>query len=138
MGAFAMNQLLKIAGFVVGRFGLPTLPEDADPLKGQRANDGCVFFALFEHVLVVNFSPWRITDGLSGPFDKGLPQENRRTPAPMRPDLVSTFFADRCHSGELLHAGWIGIGGAEGHAETGCQLRTGSGQLAKERGLGMR
>ncbi len=54
MGAFAMNQLLKIAGFVVGRFGLPTLPEDADPLKGQRANDGCMFFALFEHVFVVN------------------------------------------------------------------------------------
>ena len=91
VGAFAMNQLLKIAGFVVGRSGLPALPEDADPLKGQRANDGCMFFALFEHVLVVNFSPLRIADGLSRPFDKGLPQKNGRTPTPMGPDLVSTF-----------------------------------------------
>ena len=68
-------------------------------LGGQGTKNDRVFLSFFEHPLVINSGPLRITDRLAGPLDEALPQESRSVPSPMRPWSVAAFFPHRRKAG---------------------------------------
>src|SRR4051794_21244845 len=104
-----MNKLLEIASFVIGLAVLPAFPKNADPLEGQGAKDYGVFLAFLEHALVIDFGPLGVMHRLTCLLNKGLAQERGCLPAPMRPNLIATFFSYGSHSGIFLQTGRIGI-----------------------------
>src|SRR5260370_35514150 len=69
------SQALEIDDFVIGRAGLPALPDDADPFEGQGAHGGVVAFAFSALHGVVSSGPERMLDRLLGVFDKRLAKE---------------------------------------------------------------
>jgi hypothetical protein len=45
--ALASEELFKVASLVIGGASLPTLPEDANPLEGQCAEDANIMDGVF-------------------------------------------------------------------------------------------
>ena len=109
IGTFSAGQLCKVAGFIVGLSVLPAFPKNTDPFEGQGAENDGMFLTFFDHSFVVDFSPRRIAHGLTGPLDKGLPQESWGLPPPMCPELIAALFPDGGDSDQFLHAGGVGL-----------------------------
>ena len=81
----ASEELFKVASLVIGGASLPTLPKDANPLEGQRAEDDVVAFAFGFHVLVILPGPSGVDDGSA--HSTKVWREARGMPAPMDPSL---------------------------------------------------
>src|SRR5690242_11567247 len=65
---------------VIGGFVLPAPEQDAEPLEGQRADDGVVFFALGRVVLDIVARPLAAGHREPGKLVKGLADKLRASP----------------------------------------------------------
>src|SRR4051812_13360691 len=83
---------------------VPAAPEDADPFKSEGAEDGLAVFAGGLLFFIIGFGPGTVQDGFASPFNEGLAKKGRGIPAPMDPDLLTTFFFDGSEASVLLEA----------------------------------
>jgi len=130
----------QVVGFVVGGAVLPAFPEDADPFKGESAQDGLVAFAGALLLSVEGLGPDAAGHGLASPFDKTLPQELRTVPTPVHPHELAALFADGRDAGVFLKRGGIGITravGAKRSQEPRSKRWARAGQLSEQGGIGM-
>ncbi len=76
--------------------------EDSDPLVGERAQRGLVWFTFATLLSIVGARPERARDGESGPFDESLSKERRTLPTPVHPAGVAAAFGDWGDAGVAL------------------------------------
>ena len=98
----------EIARFVVGNAINPAAVEDADPLESECTKRCLVASATGSAAVVEGLGPKGSRDGLAHPFDEGLAQKRRASPAPVDPALVTAAFGDGCDAHVLLKRGSIG------------------------------
>ena len=88
------SETLQVEYLVVGRARLPALPQDANPLEGQRPHGHLMARPFGALLRVVGPSPEAVVDRFGRVLDQGLADERGAEVAPPHPHLFAAALGD--------------------------------------------